>query len=144
MLFTQYRTGGGEERLFWFNLLNFSSLPEKALDSNALKVDDPFLKYKDTFTIAASKYYPVIKGLRKFFMGQNYRPEWSTPVNMKVFNISKERGGFTIGGLGGGNQTKSLRLIEKKTGKEWVLRSLNKHPAKASLKHSEVPLQKIW
>ena len=28
-------------------------------------------------------------------LGQNYRPEWTTPVNMKVFNINKERGGFT-------------------------------------------------
>jgi Omp85 superfamily domain/Calcineurin-like phosphoesterase len=113
-----------------FTLMNFTSLPEKALDTNALKVDDPFLKYKDTFTTAASKDFPVIKGLRKFFMGQNYRPEWSTPVNMKVFNINKEKGGMKIIGMGGGKQTKSLRLIDKK-GKEWVLRSLNKDPSKA-------------
>jgi Omp85 superfamily domain/Calcineurin-like phosphoesterase len=112
------------------NLLNFSSLPEAALDTNAHIVDDPFLKYKDTFTIAASKDFPVIKGMKKFFMGQNYRPEWSAPVNMKVFNISKEKGGMKIDGMGGGNQTKSLRLIDKK-GKEWVLRSLNKNSAKA-------------
>ncbi len=112
------------------SLLNFSTIPAAALDTNAQIVDDPFLKYKDTFTIAASNDFPLIKGLRKFFMGQNYRAEWSTPVNMKVFNLNKEKGGFTITGLGGGKQTKSLQLKDKK-GKEWVLRSLNKNPIRA-------------
>ena len=111
-------------------LFNFSKFQVAALDTNAQIVEDPFLKYKDTFTIAASKNFPLIKGMRKFFMGQNYRPEWSTPVNMKVFNIAKEKGGLTPVGLGGGNQTKSLQLVDKK-GKQWVLRSMNKNPSKA-------------
>ena len=68
--------------------------------------------------------------MKKFFMGQNYRAEWSTPVNMKVFNISTEKGGMKAVGVGGGNQTKSLQLVDKK-GKEWVLRSMNKNPSKA-------------
>ena len=110
-------------------LLNFSSIPKEALDTNALKVEDPFAKYKDTITIAASKDFPVIKGLKKVFMGENYRREWSAPVNMRVFNLSKEKGGFKIEGLGGGKQTKSLRLRDAK-GKEWVLRSLNKSATK--------------
>jgi hypothetical protein len=110
-------------------LLNFTALPEKALDTNALKVEDPFLKYKDTFTTAASKDFPVIKGMKRFFMGQNYRREWSAPVNMRVFNLSKEKGGMKVTGLGGGKQTKSLRLVDSK-GKEWVLRSLNKSATK--------------
>ncbi len=111
-------------------LFNFNKLPDEALDTNAQIVDDPFLKYKDTFTIAASKNFPLIKGMKKFFMGQNYRAEWSTPVNMKVFNISTEKGGMKAVGVGGGNQTKSLQLVDKK-GKEWVLRSMNKNPSKA-------------
>jgi len=122
---------GGVKKDYTATLLNFSKIPQVALDTNALKVDDPFLKYKDTFTIAASKDFPLIHGLKKFFMGQNYRGEWSTPVNMRVFNLNKEKGGMKINGLGGGTQTKSLRLIENKTGKEWVLRSLNKNPTKA-------------
>jgi hypothetical protein len=36
------------------------------------------------------------------------------------FNMNKERGGFTATGLGGGKQTLSLHLKEKKTGKEWI------------------------
>jgi hypothetical protein len=112
------------------SMLNFSSVPAEALDTNAHVVEDPFLKYKDTITIAASKDFPLIKGLKEFFMGQNYRAEWSEPVNMKVFNISKEKGGMTVIGMGGGKQTKSLRLKDK-NGKEWVLRSMNKNPSKA-------------
>lgn len=111
-------------------LLNFSKIPETALDTNAHIVEDRYLKYKDTITIAASKDFKQIGGLKKFFMGQNYRTEWSTPVNMKVFKINEEKGGMRIDGLGGGKQTKSLKLIDKK-GKAWVLRSLNKSSTKA-------------
>ncbi|MBC7874399.1 MAG: metallophosphoesterase, partial [Ferruginibacter sp.] len=116
------------EKVYSASLLNFSKIPDEALDTSAHIVDDPFLKYKDTFTIAGSKDFPVIKGVRRFFMGQNYRPEWSTPVNMKVFNLTQA--GFIIKGLGGGKQTKSLQLEDKK-GKIWVLRSLNKSTTKA-------------
>ena len=112
------------------SLLNFSKLPESALDTSAHVVTDPYIKYKDSITISASKNFPLVKGFKKFFMGQNYRPEWSTPVNMKVFKISQEKGGFTILSLGGGKQTKSLRLRDR-NGKEWVLRSINKNPTKA-------------
>jgi Omp85 superfamily domain/Calcineurin-like phosphoesterase len=111
-------------------LLNFSKLPASALDTLAQIITDPYVRYKDTITIAASKNFPIVKGLKKFFMGQNYRQEWSTPVNMKVFKISQEKGGFTILSLGGGKQTKSLRLRDK-NGKEWVLRSINKNSTKA-------------
>jgi hypothetical protein len=52
------------------------------------------------------------------------------PVQLKVFNLRREKGGFTIASLGGGKQTKSLRLIDKK-GKEWSLRSVEKDPEKA-------------
>ncbi len=108
------------------SLLNFykKSLPETDKAATTI-VDDPFIKYKDTITIAASNDFKKVSGLKKIFMGENYRPEWAVPVNMKVFNLKK--GGFTITSLGGGNQTKSLHL-EDRRGKKWVLRSLNKNP----------------
>jgi hypothetical protein len=112
-------------------LLNFSKIPEEKKDTNAIKVEDPFLKYKDTFTVAASDKFQPIYGLRKFFMGENYRKEWSTPVNMKVFNISKEMGGFNIRGMGGGKQTKSLRLENKATKKKYFLRIINRDPERS-------------
>jgi len=113
-------------------LLNFSKIPDVIVDSASENrvIEDPFLKYKDTLTISASDRFPVVGGLKKFFMGQNYRPEWSQPVNMKVFNISKEQGGFTIASLGGGKQTTSLRLVNKVNGKEYVLRNMVKNPTR--------------
>ncbi len=111
------------------NLLNFSRIPDRFLDdSSSFRGDDPFLKYKDTITSPASQNFNVVSGLRKIFTGQNYRPEWTAPVNMKVFNIKKEKGGFTIDpdGLGGGKQTKSLTLSDNK-GRKWVLRTVDKN-----------------
>lgn len=106
-------------------LLNFSKIPEKFLDSSSFRGDDPFLKYKDTITTPAGQIYKPVSGLRKFFLGQNYRPEWATPVNMKVFNLRKEKGGFIIESFGGGKHTKSLTLKDN-NGKRWVLRSVDK------------------
>ena len=68
--------------------------------------------------------------MRLLFIGNNYRKEWSTPVKMPVFHLKKERGGFTIKELGGGQQTKSLRLLDK-NGQEWVLRTTDKDVAGA-------------
>lgn len=63
-----------------------------------------------------------------FWMGENYRDIWATPVEMRVFNIGKEKGGLEIVKLGGGNQTKSLRLEEKSGDMQYALRSLDKFP----------------
>jgi hypothetical protein len=87
-------------------------------------------KDKDTVLAAASDRYKAKFGFRKIFLGANYRKEWGTPVAMREFNISKEKGGLTIKSLGGGNQTKSLRLVDK-NGTEWALRSVDKDPEKA-------------
>ena len=111
---------------FSTSLLNFSSIPEPTGDSATREVNIPNIKYKDTINISASDKYKPVSGFKKMMLGQNYRHEWTTPVNMKVFNINKERGGFTVIGLGGGKQTLSLHIKEKKTGKEWVLRAVDK------------------
>ena len=122
---TFYTVTDSITKTYTATLLNFSKIPEAVLDTAVRVIEDPYAKYKDTITISASQSFPEVKGLKKFFMGQNYRPEWSTPVNMKVFKIGQEKGGLSIISLGGGKQTKSLRLRDK-TGKEWVLRSINK------------------
>jgi hypothetical protein len=117
------------DKAFSTTLLNFSVIPEPEQDTTK-RVVDVNIKYKDTISISASEKYPPVSGFKKFFMGQNYRPEWSTPVNMKVFNINKEKGGFKILSLGGGKQTKSLRLMDN-NGNEWVLRAVDKKPTQA-------------
>jgi hypothetical protein len=109
-------------------LLNFKTITTTAIDTaTSVTIEDPTLKYKDTISVPASDEFKPVKGFKKLFMGENYRSEWSTPVNMKVLSLRKEKGGLTIVSLGGGTQTKSLRLKDK-SGKEWTLRSLNKNP----------------
>ena len=89
-----------------------------------------FGQFPDSVIVPASTKYVDSSPLRVVFVGKNYRREWSTPVAMPVFNLKKERGGFTIKELGGGQQTKSLRLLDK-NGQEWVLRTTDKDVAGA-------------
>ena len=113
-------------------ILNYTKPIVKPIDSTQTPVvlGNQELKFEDAVTKPASTTLPVIGGLKKYLMGQNYRKEWSTPVNMKVLDIRKEKGGLEIKSLGGGQQTRSLRL-EDKYGKEWVLRGVNKNIGKA-------------
>ena len=76
----------------------------------------------------ASLKYSHPSLLRRIFLGNNYRREWATPVSLPLFHLSQS--GLKILELGGGYQTKSLRL-EDKSGKEWVLRTVDKDVEKA-------------
>ena len=66
---------------------------------------------------------------KRVFFGDNYREEWVTPVEVPVFDFKNETGKLEIVKKGGGGQTKSLRL-ENKKGQQWVLRSIEKDPSK--------------
>lgn len=111
------------------HLLNFSKLPEEVVQQAEHK-DDPAAIRLDTISKAASAQYQPVSGLKQYFMGQNYRREWSAPVNMKVLHFDTEKGGLKIVSLGGGTQTRSLRLMDK-SGKEWVLRTIKKYTNQA-------------
>ena len=89
-----------------------------------------YSQFPDSVIVPASNKYINCSPIRVLFVGKNYREEWSTPVKMPVFNLKKEKGGFTIKELGGGQQTKSLRLLDK-NGQEWVLRTTDKDVAGA-------------
>ena len=80
--------------------------------------------------VIANPYYAKAGGFRRFLLGHHYRTEWATPVNVEVINFDTTAGGLTPDKLGGGMQTKSLRL-KGANGKEYVLRSVNKDPSKA-------------
>ncbi len=71
-------------------------------------------------------------GFRKLMFGKNYRKEWATPVKVKVLNLETAFGGLTPTKMGGGHQTKSLRLVDK-NGKEYVLRQIEKNVTDAAL-----------
>ncbi|HEY0731101.1 MAG TPA: hypothetical protein VGD33_01685 [Chitinophagaceae bacterium] len=79
--------------------------------------------YPDSVRMKASTKYQNPSFIKRIFLGKNYRQEWETTVTLPVFYLKQM--GFTIKELGGGQQTKSLRLEDKK-GKEWVLRTVDK------------------
>jgi hypothetical protein len=82
---------------------------------------------QDSITIAIGPEYDEANKVHRFFFGESYRKLWSAPVKMRVFHLSKEKGGLKITEKGGGMQTKSLRL-EDATGQEWVIRTIQKYP----------------
>ncbi|MEP6675421.1 MAG: BamA/TamA family outer membrane protein [Ferruginibacter sp.] len=86
--------------------------------------------YNKLVLAPASLHYKEVHGIKKLINGTNYRKEWNTPVAYKVFDINTEKGGFKITGIGGGKQTKTLKLIDKK-GREWALRTIDKDPQEA-------------
>ena len=108
-----YSVSDSVRNRFTTTMMNFTSLPEPVGDSVIREVNIPGAKFKDSVSISASDKYKPLSGFRKFILGQNYRKEWSTPVNMKVFRIKEERGGFTILSLGGGKQTKIFKASGK-------------------------------
>lgn len=123
---TFYTVTDSIRKRYHANLLNFKAPVEDSTEVPKVEAD-PYAKYKDTTTVPASESYAPVKGLKKFFMGQNYRYEWTEPVNMRVFKIGQEKGGFVNYTLGGGRQTISMRLVDKNK-KEWVLRTVGKKP----------------
>jgi hypothetical protein len=79
---------------------------------------------KDSATgVGSSKF--KINSNKKFWMGSNYRREWKTPVKAEVLNMATEKGGLTPVRLGGGKQSKSLR-VEDPTGRQYSLRLIEK------------------
>lgn len=81
----------------------------------------------DSVVAAVAPEYDSVSSFHRFWLGESYRKLWAAPVKMRVFHITSEKGGLTIVRMGGGVQTKSLRLREA-NGKEWVLRTIQKYP----------------
>jgi hypothetical protein len=67
-------------------------------------------------------------GLKRFLLGANYRKEWSVPVRVKVFDMT----GWTPLERGGGNQTRSLRMVNA-AGESYVLRGVKKYVTENAL-----------
>jgi hypothetical protein len=79
-----------------------------------------------TVTVHASDRYNV----KSRWLGENYRKEWRQDLTIPVINLDTIFGGLKIVQKGGGMQTLSLRLEDKK-GNEYTLRSVEKFPEKA-------------
>jgi hypothetical protein len=86
----------------------------------------------DSITVAASGRYKKMSLTKRLFLGANYRKEWSVPVRMAVFDICDPERSYTIKGMGGGLQTKTLQLRDH-AGREWALRTVDKDVANEAL-----------
>ena len=74
--------------------------------------------------------YAKVKGIKRWSFGDNYRREWATELDFPYFDIGEMKGGLKVVKRGGGQATNSLRL-ESKSGKQYVLRSVDKQGDKA-------------
>ena len=83
----------------------------------------------DSIVQAVHPSYVDVSGEHRWFFGNNYREEWATKVKLPLIRISRVHGGLVPVKEGGGMQSKSLRLVDK-TGREWVIRSVEKTPEK--------------
>jgi hypothetical protein len=87
---------------------------------------DPSEEFPESVKMACNPTYEA-GAMKKFFFGSYYRDAWTTPVDFPVINLYKEKGGLTPIKMGGGMQTKSLRL-EAENGEQFVLRTVRKYP----------------
>jgi hypothetical protein len=85
-------------------------------------------KAQDSLRTAVNTTYNEGGNGKRFWLGQHYRKDWAAAVNFPVLNIDTAAGGLTPLKPGGGQQTRSLRLLGA-NGKEYVLRSVNKDPS---------------
>ncbi len=74
--------------------------------------------------VIAGPEYDRPKSFQKLW-GINRRKEWTTPVSVPVLWLDSVYGGLQPYKVGGGNETRSLRLRSAQ-GKEFALRSINK------------------
>lgn len=120
---TFYTVSDSIRKAYSSPLMNFSHAGEPKPEDSIRIVYVPYSA--DSISVAANTKYAKASGAKRFFNGDNYRDVWAQPVNMKVFRVNEEMGGFKVGEMGGGHQTKSLRLTDK-NGREWTLRTINK------------------
>jgi hypothetical protein len=81
----------------------------------------------DSMVVKVHPSYDKPGKLHRLFFGENYRKEWAANTTLPVIRISEINGGLVPTQLGGGFQSKSLRLKDKQ-GKEWTIRSVEKSP----------------
>lgn len=84
-------------------------------------------KAQDSVEVKIYPRYDSVGKFHRFLFGENYRKEYALPVKVPVIRISVIKGGLSPTQRGGGNQSHSLRLVDRQ-GKEWVLRSVEKFP----------------
>jgi len=85
--------------------------------------------FPDSVVVKVHASYNNVNGFHRWLFGENYRAEWAEPVKLPLINTAKVYGGLSPEQYGGGMETKSVRMKDS-TGKEWVVRSVEKVPDK--------------
>lgn len=83
----------------------------------------PSLNQKDTI-FAANEAFQT-GGFKKFFLGEQYRDMWATPIKTELIDLETKHGGLTPIKKGGGMSSNSLRM-QHHSGKQYILRSIRK------------------
>ena len=98
------------------------------LPANNKNIFTPFPKNKITEKKAAIYTKEEIdkSGVYRFIWGERYRKYFGTKVNAPTVDLDTLFGGLEAVRKGGGHQSKSLRLRDKK-GREYVMRALRKN-----------------
>jgi hypothetical protein len=122
---------GNSLRFTFYNYTRngFSAVFTYALLFTPVPIDDPDSRVirADSMVVQVHPSYDKPGKIHRFFFGENYRKEWATSTTLPVIRISELHGGLIPTQLGGGFQSKSLRLKDKQ-GKEWIIRSVEKSP----------------
>lgn len=104
------------------------TLPKKNVPKESIPADGNKLDFDTVYNTAITHQYKASR-FKQMILGTNYRHEWEAEVDFPVFDLGAKN--LEIVKRGGGMQTKSLRLANRETGEEFVLRSVNKYPALA-------------
>jgi hypothetical protein len=79
---------------------------------------------RDSVVVVPGEIYKA-GSFHRFFLGDNYRDIWTTPIKVPVLDLRRFHGGLKPTKKGGGAQTVSLRF-EAADGSEWAFRSVRK------------------
>ncbi len=105
------------------------------------KKEYPAISKQDTVVAANSSF--VAGRMKTFWLGDQYRDIWTTEVKVPFIDLEEEFGGLTPIKKGGGMSSNSLRM-EALSGKQYILRSINKDYTKlVDSKFSRLELMEI-
>jgi len=85
--------------------------------------------FPDSVVVRVHASYDNVSGIHRWLFGENFRKDWAMPVKLPIIKLSQVNGGLVPIREGGGMESKSLRLKDK-SGREWVIRSVEKAPDK--------------
>ena len=80
-----------------------------------------------TVVVAAGTHYKA-GGLHRFFLGDDYRDLWTTPIRVEVLDLGTYAGGLKPAFRVGGQETKGLAM-KGADGRDYTFRGLDKDPS---------------